>query len=164
MNRNTIARALTIAGITAAAGFSTLIGATAAHADSTPTVTASHGVIYLHAGNTTKRLTEDEVNAAPRLSPDATQVAYLHNNTVWVMGVDGTGKHQVSDRVGTAPAWTANGLVTYTAEACNGDQGTYRTGTAGGGADEVLSPAACVGQDGPQMAFITESPVDPQAS
>jgi hypothetical protein len=97
------------------------------------------------------------------MSPDGTQIAYLHNGTVWVMNADGAAKHQVSDRVGSAPRWTASGLVTYTAESCTGAPGTYRTGTEGGGADEVLAPAACVGQDAPQVGFITEQPVDPEA-
>jgi hypothetical protein len=56
-------------------------------------------------------------------SPDSTQIAYVHNETVWVMNADGTG--------------------------------TFRTGTSGGAASEVLAPSACVSQDAPLAGYIT---------
>jgi hypothetical protein len=132
-----------------AAGFGATFAATAAGAD-TPAVYARHGAIYLHDGT---RLTEDEVNAQPRLSPDGTRIAYLHNNTVWVMDADGAGQHQVSDRTGSSPAWSG-AWITYTAESCTGEPGTFRVGTEGGAASEVLSPAACVDQALPQVGYI----------
>jgi hypothetical protein len=149
MYTKSVTKALVLAGITAAAGLSATIGATAASAG-TPGVYASHGVIYLHDGT---RLTEDEVNAQPRMSPDGTRIAYLHNSTVWVMRADGAGKHQVSDRTGTAPAWSGD-LITYSAESCTGEPGTFRVGTEGGQASEVVLPVACRDQELPQVGYI----------
>jgi len=157
MNRTTITRALTIAGLTAAAAVSTLIGAGTAHADSQPTVTARHGIIYLHTGHDDVRLTADEVNTQPRVNHEGTRITYVHNATIWVMNTDGTDQHQISDRVGNTPRWTTDGQVTYTADAC-----TYRTSTDGGSADEAIAPAACVGQQSPQMGYITEQPLGPE--
>jgi hypothetical protein len=143
--------AKTIVLATVAAGFAATFAATAASAG-TPGVYARHGVIYLQDGT---RLTEDEVNAQPRLSPDGTRIAYLHNNTVWVMAADGAGKHQVSDRTATDPAWAAGGeWITYTAESCTGAPGTFRVGTEGGQASEALLPVACQDQELPQVGYI----------
>ncbi|MEV0560498.1 DPP IV N-terminal domain-containing protein [Dactylosporangium sp. NPDC050588] len=159
MNRTTITKALTLAGFTAVAGLSTLAGATAAHAATAPTVYARAGVIYAVTDGRTVRLTEDQVNAQPSLSPDGTRIAYVHNNTVWVMKSTGAGKHQVSDRTGTAPAWTPDGnTITYTAESCTGAPGTFRTGTRGGGASQPLTPAECRDQAAPQVGYITDVP------
>jgi TolB protein len=143
--------AKTIVLAAVAAGFAATFAATGASA-STPAVYARHGVIYLQDGT---RLTEDEVNAQPRLSPDGTRIAYLHNNTVWVMGARGAGKHQVSDRTGSAPAWSAAGdSITYTAESCTGAPGTFRVGTEGGQASEVVLPESCRDQALPAVGYI----------
>ena len=155
MNRNTVTRTLVLAGLTAAtAAIAATAGATTAAA-ATPTVYASHGAVYLkHNGHTT-RLTSDEVSAQPALSPDATQIAYMHNITIWVMHTDGTDQHQVSDRTGAAPTWEANGVrITYTAVSCTGAPGTFRIGTDGGNPSEVLAPTACVDQDAPLAGYI----------
>ncbi|WP_426502153.1 hypothetical protein ACPPVO_31405 [Dactylosporangium sp. McL0621] len=117
---------------------------------------ASHGAVYLKQNGHTTRLTQDEVSAQPVLSPDATQIAHVHNSTVWVMNLDDTAKHQVSDRAGRNPAWDAGGVrLTYTATSCTGAPGTFRTGTSGGVASEVLAPSACVSQDAPPAGYIT---------
>ena len=159
MNRSTITKALTLAGFTAIAGLSTLAGATAAHAGTAPAVYARAGVSYTVDGGRTVRLTEDQVNSQPRLSPDGKKIAYVHNSTVWVMKVNGAGKHQVSDRTGTAPSWAPDGTsVTYTAESCTGAAGTFRTATRGGAASQPLSPAACLDQAAPQVGYITDVP------
>jgi Tol biopolymer transport system component len=157
MNRNTVTRTLVLAGLAAAAaGITATAGATAAAAATTPTVYASHGVVYLQHNGHTTRLTSDEVSSQPALSPDATEIAFVHNGTVWVMNADGSGQHQVSDRTGTDPQWDASGVrITYTATSCTGAPGTFRTGTAGGDPSEVLAPAACVGQDAPLTGYIT---------
>ncbi|WP_433041421.1 TolB family protein [Dactylosporangium sp. CS-033363] len=151
----TIKRTLVLAGLTAAAGIAALAGGTAAQAAATPSVYASHGAVYVKQAGHTTRLTSDDVNKQPALSPDATQIAYVHNDTVWVMNLDGSGQHQVSDRTGSAPAWDASGVrLTYTATSCTGAPGTFRTGTNGGDTSEVLAPTACVSQDAPQVGYI----------
>ncbi|WP_433073530.1 TolB family protein [Dactylosporangium sp. CA-052675] len=159
MNAKTIKHTLALAGIAAVAA--AFAGTTTAAASTTttasnPTVYASHGAIYLkHAGHTT-RLTTDTVSRQPTLSPDNTQIAYVHNDTIWLMHTDGTDQHQISDRTGTDPAWDPSGVrITYTATSCTGAPGTFRTGTDGATASEVLTPAACVTQDAPLVGYIT---------
>jgi hypothetical protein len=152
MNRTMTTKALTITGIAAVAGLSALLGPTTAHAG-TPGVYAKAGVIYDTNGT---RLTEDEVNSQPRLSPDRTKIAYVHNGTVWVMNRQGGDKHQVSDRIGSRPVWNAgSSLITYTATSCTGEPGTFQTGTEGGAASAPLLPAECVDRPAPQTGFIT---------
>ncbi|MFB9447087.1 hypothetical protein ACFFTR_28695, partial [Dactylosporangium vinaceum] len=74
----------------------------------------------------------------------------------WVMNLDGSQQHQVSDRTGRKPAWDASGVrITYTATSCTGAPGTFRTGVDGGAASEVVAPAACVSQDAPLVGYIT---------
>ncbi|GAB3844795.1 TolB family protein [Dactylosporangium cerinum] len=160
MNRSTITTTLALAGFAAAAGLSSLIGATAAHAAHTGTeVYARAGVIYASTAGHETRLTEDEVNAEPALSPDGKRITYTHNNTVWVMRANGAGKHQVSDRTATAPAWAPDSThITYTATSCTGAPGTFRVGLAGGTASEAVLPAACRDQDTPQVGYITDQP------
>ncbi|MFI5908644.1 TolB family protein [Dactylosporangium sp. NPDC051541] len=153
MNRNFVTRALVFAGFAAAAA--AITGATAASASAAPTVYASHGAVYVKQAGHTTRLTADEVSKQPTLSPDATQIAYVHNDTIWVMNLDGTQQHQVSDRAGSKPAWDASGVrITYTATSCTGAPGTFRTGVNGGDTSEVLAPSACVTQDAPLVGFI----------
>jgi hypothetical protein len=153
MNRNIVTRTLVFAGFAAAAA--AITGATAASAAATPTVYASHGAVYVKQAGHPTRLTGDEVSTQPVLSPDATQIAYVHNDTVWVMNLDGSGQHQVSDRTGSAPAWDASGVrITYTATSCTGAPGTFRTGVDGGEASEVMAPSACVTEDAPMMGYI----------
>ncbi|GAA3456213.1 TolB family protein [Dactylosporangium matsuzakiense] len=153
MNRNFVTRTLIVAGFAAAAA--ALTGATAASAGTTPTVYASHGAVYVKQAGHATRLTQDEVSKQPVLSPDATQIAYVHNDTVWVMNLDGSQQHQVSDRAGSAPAWDASGVrITYTATSCTGAPGTFRTGVDGGAASEVVAPAACVTEEAPLVGYI----------
>ncbi|MEU0557625.1 DPP IV N-terminal domain-containing protein [Dactylosporangium sp. NPDC006015] len=160
MNRTTI----TLVGLAAAAGLGSLLASSPAHAGTTATVYASAGVIYTVDHGKTVRLTEDEVNSQPSLSPDGKRIAYVHNNTVWVMRVNGAGKHQVSDRTGTAPAWTPDSTrVTYTATSCTGAPGTFRVGLAGGTTSVPVSPAVCRDQAPPQVGFITDVPGDQPA-
>ncbi|GAA3287168.1 hypothetical protein Dvina_26110 [Dactylosporangium vinaceum] len=155
MNRNTVTRTLVMAGLTAAAGIAATVGATAAAASSTPVVYASHGAVYIKQTGHATRLTQDEVSKQPVLSPDATRIAYVHNDTVWVMNRDGSEQHQVSDRAGAAPRWEADGVrITYTATSCTGAPGTFRTGVNGGDTSEVMAPSACVSQDAPLVGFI----------
>ncbi|MET7426737.1 hypothetical protein [Dactylosporangium sp. NPDC005555] len=155
MNRTTITKTLTLVGFTAFAG---LLCGTAAHAAGTD-VYARGGVIYSVDGDRTVRLTEDQVNSQPSLSPDGTRITYVHNNTVWVMKANGAGKHQVSDRTGTAPVWSPDGTtITYTAESCTGAPGTFRVGTRGGTTSEPMSPTACRDQAAPQVGYITDIP------
>ena len=154
MNRNIVTRTLVFAGFAAAAA--AITGATTAAASTTPTVHASHGAVYITQAGHTTRLTSDEVNSQPSLSPDATQITYVHNNTVWVMNTDGTDQHQVSDRTGNTPTWDASGVrITYTATSCTGAPGTFRTGTTGGDTSEVLAPSACITQNAPLVGYIT---------
>ncbi|MEV4134777.1 hypothetical protein AB0J72_21715 [Dactylosporangium sp. NPDC049742] len=161
MNRTTI----TLVGLAAAAGLGSLLASSPAHAAAAGTdVYARAGVVYASTGGHEVRLTEDEVNAEPRLSPDGKRIAYVHNNTVWVMRVNGAGKHQVSDRTGTAPAWTPDSTrITYTATSCTGAPGTFRVGLAGGTASVPVSPAVCRDQAPPQVGFITDVPGDQPA-
>lgn len=165
MNGNAISKALTLAGFAALAGLGTMIGSTAAHAsasaatDGKTVAYVRAGVIYSSNGTTETRLTEDEVNARPRFSPDGTQLAYLHNNTVWVMNADGGDKHQVSDRVAGGPSWSPDGQsIAYAAESCTGGPGVFEVGTVGGTASEPLFPASCRDQAVPEVAFIMEQP------
>jgi Tol biopolymer transport system component len=171
MNGNTITKALTVAGFTAVAGLTTLLGATAAHAsdaagdtaaaatNNKPVAYVRAGVIYRSDGTNEIRLTEDEVNARPRFSPDGTKLAYLHNGTVWVMGANGEDKHQVSDRIAGGPAWSPDGeSIAYAALSCTGGPGVFRVGTGGGTASEPLFPASCRDQEVPQVAFAMETP------
>lgn len=164
MNR-TMTKTLTLAGFAAAAGLSSLIGASAAHAAHAGTdVYARAGVIYTSTGSHETRLTEDEVNAEPSLSPDGKRITYVHNNTVWVMRANGAGKHQISDRTATAPTWAPDSThVTYTATSCTGAPGTFRAGLAGGTTSEPVLPAACRDQAPPQVGFITDIPGDQPA-
>jgi Tol biopolymer transport system component len=163
MNSTAITKALTLAGFTAIAGLSTMIGSTAAHA-ADGDVYARAGVIYAQDGNREVRLTEDEVNSQPSLSRDGTRIAYVHNSTVWVMKANGKGKHQVSDRTGTAPVWSPDSTtITYTAQSCTGAPGTFRVGTRGGTVSEPMSPATCRDQAAPQVGYITDVPVGPDA-
>ncbi|MEV6925069.1 hypothetical protein AB0M46_11285 [Dactylosporangium sp. NPDC051485] len=150
MHTTTFAKVLTVTGL--AAGFVTMFGTTDAQGTTTPQVSVRHGAIYVDG----TRVTGDRVNTQPALSPDATRIAYLHHSTVWVMHVDGTAKHQVSDRTGSHPAWDAGGVrITYTATSCTGTPGTFRTGTEGGEPDEAVTPAACVGRDLPPAGSST---------
>ncbi|WP_432982081.1 hypothetical protein [Dactylosporangium sp. CA-233914] len=163
MNGKSITKALTIAGLTATAGLTTLLGATAAHASAPATVNdkpiayVRGGVIYRSNGTGEVRLTEDEVNARPRFSPDGTKLAYLHNGTVWVMGANGEDKHQVSDRIAGGPSWSPDGRwIAYSALSCTGGPGVFRVGVEGGTASEPLFPATCRDQEAPQVGFIME--------
>ncbi|MFI5914405.1 TolB family protein [Dactylosporangium sp. NPDC051541] len=153
MNRNFVTRTLVFAGFAAAAA--AITGATAAEAAAAPTVYASHGAVYIKQAGHTTRLTADEVSKQPALSPDATQITYVHNETIWVMNADGSDQHQVSDRTGSAPKWEASGVrITYTATSCTGAPGTFRTGVNGGDASEVMAPSACVTEDAPLVGYI----------
>lgn len=167
MNSNTITKALTLAGFAALAGIGSMIGAPAARA-STAASTDGHtvayvraGVIYSNDGVTETRLTEDEVNARPRYSPDGTKLAYLHNNTVWVMNADGGDQHQVSDRTAGGPSWSPDGKrIAYAALSCTGGPGVFQVGTEGGTASEPLFPASCRDQPAPEVAYVMEQPQD----
>src|SRR5258708_317164 len=71
-------KTITMAGITIAAGLTALIGASAAHAATPAGQTVAYvrgGVIYSSNGTDEVRLTEDEVNARPRFSPDGAKLA-----------------------------------------------------------------------------------------
>ena len=164
MNGNAITKALTLAGFAALAGLGTMIGSTA-HA-SVAAATDGHtvayvraGVIYSSNGTDEVRLTEDEVNARPRFSPDGSKLAYLHNDTVWVMNADGGDKHQVSDRTAGGPSWSPDGKwIAYAALSCTGGPGVFRVGTEGGTASEPLFPASCRDQAAPEVGYVMEQP------
>lgn len=159
MTSTTITKALTLAGLTAAAGLGMMLSPAAATAATSPAVYARAGVIYVNDGHREVRLTEDQVNSQPSLSPDGAKITYVHNGTIWVMKADGAGKHQVSDRTGTAPAWSPDSTtITYTAESCTGAPGTFRVGTHGGTTSEPLTPAACRDEAAPQVGYITDQP------
>jgi len=171
MHGKTISKALTPAGLTALAGLSTMIGATTAHAAATdsakaategkPVVYVRGGVIYRSNGDGEGALTEDEVNARPRFSPDGTKLAYLHNGTVWVMGADGEDKHQVSDRAAGGPSWAPDGAwIAYSAMSCTGGPGVFRVGIQGGGASEPLFPSSCRNQPAPAVGYVMEAATD----
>jgi Tol biopolymer transport system component len=176
MNGMTITKALTFAGCTALAGLATMLTATAAHAsaeagsallagsaaaEGKPVVYVRDGVIYRSNGTDEVRLTEDEVNARPRFSPDGSMLAYLHNGTVWVMGANGEDKHQVSDRAAGGPSWSADGRwIAYSALSCTGGPGVFRVGTQGGTASEPLFPASCRDQAVPEVGYAMEAPTD----
>ncbi|WP_433603949.1 TolB family protein [Dactylosporangium sp. CA-139114] len=99
---------------------------------------------------------QDDVSRQPTLSPDHTQIAYVRNDTIWVMHTDGTDQHQISDRTGTNPTWDPSGVrITYTATSCTGTPGTFRTGTDGTTPSEPLTPTACATQDAPLVGYIT---------
>ncbi|WP_432833210.1 TolB family protein [Dactylosporangium sp. CA-092794] len=173
MNGTTITKALTAAGFTALAGLTTMLGATAAHADVSGSaategktvVYVRNGVIYKSNGTDEVRLTEDEVNARPRFSPDGTKLAYLHNGTVWVMGANGEDKHQVSDRAAGGPSWSPDGKwIAYSALSCTGGPGVFRVGTQGGTASEPLFPASCRDQAVPEVGYAMEVPADAPAA
>jgi len=97
--------------LTAAAATGAFVGASAAQAaEPTPTIAyVRGGAIYVTSGGTETRLTEDQVNSRPRFAPDGRRIAYVHNNTVWVMNADGSGKRQVSDRAAGGPSWSPDG-------------------------------------------------------
>ncbi|MGI5246126.1 TolB family protein [Dactylosporangium sp. CA-139066] len=161
-------KTITMAGITVAAGLTALIGASAAHAAEAGAPAGGQtvayvrgGVIYRSNGADEVRLTEDEVNARPRFSPDGTKLAYLHNGTVWVMGANGEDKHQVSDRVAGGPSWSPDGKwIAYSALSCTGGPGVFRVGTEGGTASEPLFPAECRDQAVPEVGYAMEAPTD----
>ncbi|MER7004474.1 hypothetical protein ABT297_15700 [Dactylosporangium sp. NPDC000555] len=163
-------KALTVAGLTASTGLSVLLGATATHAAAAPhggrtIVYVRNGVIYRSHGTGEVRLTEDEVNARPRFSPDGTKLAYLHNGTVWVMGANGEDKHQVSDRVAGGPSWSPDGeWIAYAALSCTGGPGVFRVGTRGGTASEPLFPASCRDQAAPEVGYAMEAPAGGSAA
>ncbi|MFF5231017.1 TolB family protein [Dactylosporangium sp. NPDC000521] len=173
MNGNTIKKAVTLAGFAALAGLGTMIGSTAATAaTATPGASAAPaaiggktvayvraGVIYSSDGYNEVRLTEDEVNARPRFSPDGTKLTYLHNDTVWVMNADGSGKRQVSDRVAGGASWSPDGSwIAYAALSCTGGPGVFRVAADGpaGAVSQPLFPASCRDQAVPEVAYITE--------
>jgi TolB protein len=143
----------------AAAGFASLFGAGAAHAaDPTPTVAyVRGGAIYVTSGGTETRLTEDEVNSRPRFAPDGQRIAYVHNNTIWVMNADGSGKRQVSDRSAGGPSWSPDGAsIAFSALSCTGGPGVYRvSSTQIAPTAEVLFPASCKDQPLPDVASIS---------
>jgi len=122
------------------------------------------GVIYASLGAAETRLTEDQVNARPRFSPDGHRIAYVHNGTVWVMDAGGTGKRQVSDRIGGGPAWSPDGRwIAFAGLSCTGGPGVFRvSSTAPAPAAEPLFPASCRDQALPQVASI--SGLEPGAS
>ena len=166
MNGNTIKKAVTLAGFAALAGLGTMIGSTAASASAAPAAMGGKtvayvraGVIYSSDGYNEVRLTEDEVNARPRFSPDGTKLTYLHNDTVWVMNADGSGKRQVSDRVAGGASWSPDGSwIAYAALSCTGGPGVFRVAADGpaGAASQPLFPASCRDQAVPEVAYITE--------
>jgi Tol biopolymer transport system component len=143
----------------AAAGFASLFGGTAAHAaDATPTVAyVRGGAIYVTSGGTETRLTEDEVNSRPRFAPNGKRIAYVHNDTIWVMNADGSGKRQVSDRSAGGPAWSPDGAsIAFSALSCTGGPGVYRvSSTQIAPTAEVLFPADCRDEPLPEMATIS---------
>ncbi|MEU0553892.1 hypothetical protein [Dactylosporangium sp. NPDC006015] len=172
MNGNTIKKAVTLAGFAALAGLGTMIGSTTASAAPAGASSAAFGgkavayvragVIYSSDGYSEVRLTEDEVNARPRFNPDGTKLAYLHNNTVWVMNADGSGKRQVSDRVSGGASWSPDGKwIAYAALSCTGGPGVFRVAADGpegpeGSGSQPLFPASCRDQAVPEVAYITE--------
>jgi Tol biopolymer transport system component len=174
MNGTTITKALTVTGLTAMAGLTTMIGATAAQASGTAAraavqsetiVYVRDGVIYRSNGTGEVALTEDEVNARPRFSPDGTKLAYLHNGTVWVMGANGEDKHQVSDRIAGGPTWSPDGQwIAYSAQSCVGGPGVFRVGTQGGTPSQPLFPAGCRDQAAPEVGFMMGMPVEESAA
>ncbi|GAA2617947.1 hypothetical protein GCM10010399_56260 [Dactylosporangium fulvum] len=170
MKGTTITRTLTLAGLTTLAGLGGMIGATAASASNAAAtegrsiVYVRGGVIYRSAGAAEVRLTEDEVNARPRFSPDGTRLAYLHNGTVWVMNADGSGKRQVSDRAAGGPSWSPDGKwIAYSALSCTGGPGVFRVPATGGTASEPLFPASCRDQAVPEVGYATGAPTDGSA-
>ena len=155
-------KTITMAGITVAAGLTALVGNTAAHAGSPQTVAyVRGGVIYSSNGTDEMRLTEDEVNARPRFSPDGTKLAYLHNGTVWVMDANGEHKHQVSDRIAGGPSWSPSGeWIAYSALSCTGGPGVFQVGIEGGTVSTPLFPAECRDQAVPEVGYAMEAPTD----
>jgi TolB protein len=162
MKRTTVKKAvvLAVAGI-GAAGVAALGFGTAANAASTglsnSVAYVRGGAIYLNDGHTEKRLTEDEVNSRPRFSPDGQRIAYLHNNTVWVMNADGSAKRQVSDRTAGGPSWSPDGTrIAFSALSCTGGPGVYETSsTQIAPTPSVLFPRECRDQELPQVAAIS---------
>jgi Tol biopolymer transport system component len=151
----------------ATAGFASLFGAGAAHAaNPAPTVAyVRGGAIYVTAGGTETRLTEDEVNSRPKFSPDGKRIAYVHNDTIWVMNADGSGKRQVSDRSAGGPAWAPNGAsIAFSALSCTGGPGVYRvSSTQIAPTPEVLFPSECRGEPLPEVATISSVESTPAA-
>ncbi|MEV6927517.1 hypothetical protein AB0M46_23860 [Dactylosporangium sp. NPDC051485] len=169
MNGTKITKALTTAGLATLAGLAaTALGAPAAHAaavNGKPIAYVRDGVIYRSDGAGEIRLTEDEVNARPRFSPDGTKLAYLHNGTVWVMGANGEHKHQVSDRTAGGPSWSPDGRwIAYSALSCTGGPGVFRVGVEGGTSSQPLFPAECRDQAVPEVGYAMEAPTDGSAT
>jgi TolB protein len=154
--------------LTAAAATGAFAGASAAQAaEPTPTVAyVRGGAIYVTSGHSETRLTEDEVNSRPRFAPDGHRIAYLHNNTVWVMNADGSGKRQVSDRAAGGPSWSPDGAsLAYSALSCTGGPGVYRvSSTTPAPTAEVLFPASCKGEPLPEVATISSIESAPAAA
>jgi Tol biopolymer transport system component len=129
--------------------------AQAAPAANGPVAYVRDGAIYVATGATEKRLTSDNVNSRPRLSPDKRRLAYVHNGTVWAMNIDGSGQRKVSDRVGGGPAWSPDGRwIAFAGLSCTGGPGVYKvSSTVRGARSEVLFPASCRDQALPEVAM-----------
>jgi TolB protein len=145
--------------LTAAVAAGAFAGSGAAQAASpAPTVAyVRGGAIYVTSAGTETRLTEDQVSSRPRFAPDGRRIAYVHNNTIWVMNADGSGKRQVSDRSAGGPSWSPDGAsIAFSALSCTGGPGVYRvSSTQIAPAPQVLFPAACKGQPLPEVATIS---------
>jgi Tol biopolymer transport system component len=144
-----------VAGTAAAILVTWAPAAQAAPAVNGPVAFVRDGAIYLATGTTEKRLTSDNVNSRPRLSPDKRRIAYVHNGTVWAMNIAGTGQRKVSDRIGGGPAWSPDGKwIAFAGHSCTGGPGVYRvSSTTPGARSEVLFPASCRGQALPEVAM-----------
>jgi TolB protein len=129
--------------------------AQAAPAVNGPVAYVRDGAIYLANGATEKRLTSDNVNSRPRLSPDKRRITFVRNATVWVMNIDGTGQRKVSDRVGGGAAFSTDGQwLAFAGLSCTGGPGVFRvSSTVPGAKSEPLFPASCRGQALPEVAM-----------
>jgi Tol biopolymer transport system component len=144
-----------VAGMAAGILASWAPAAQAAPAVNGPVAYVRDGAIYVATGATEKRLTSDNVNSRPRLSPDKRRIAYLHNGTVWAMNINGTGQRKVSDRPGSGPAWSPDGQwLAFAGLSCTGGPGVFRvSSTVPGAKSEPLFPSSCRGEALPEVAM-----------
>ena len=105
------------AAITAAAALACLASAAPAHAAypgrSGSIVTTEAGDLWTYDGSGAHRLTSDggRANSGPEFSPDGRRIAFVHQQAVWVMGADGSGRRQltVDPLRASAVTWSPDG-------------------------------------------------------